>query len=57
MPPLAGWGRQVDLPLVLLLTYLVVLWVGGWALELAARAHFRDAPVLGLRDPLLPRRR
>ena len=35
MPPLAGWGRSIDVPLVLLLGYLVTLWVGGWALEFA----------------------
>jgi hypothetical protein len=43
MPPFAGWGRSIDLPLVLLLGYLMGLWVGGWALEIAARAHFRKA--------------
>lgn len=43
MPPLAGWARSIDVPLVLLLGYVAALWVGGWALEFAARAHFRKA--------------
>jgi hypothetical protein len=43
MPPLAGWARTIDLPLVLLWGYLAALWVGGWALEVVARAHFRRA--------------
>ncbi|WP_435018605.1 hypothetical protein TA3x_000587 [Tundrisphaera sp. TA3] len=43
MPPFAGWDRSIDLPLVLLLGYLAALWAGGWALEVAARAHFRKA--------------
>jgi hypothetical protein len=43
MPPFAGWARAIDLPLVLLLGYLVALWGGGWTLELLARAHFRKA--------------
>lgn len=41
--PLAGWAKSIDLPLSLLLAYLVALWVGGWALERLARAHFRRA--------------
>src|SRR5262249_34902927 len=32
-----------DLPLCLLLGYLVALWAGGRALEFVARAHFRKA--------------
>jgi hypothetical protein len=43
MPPLADLARSIDLPLCLLLGYLVALWFGGWALEAAARAHFRKA--------------
>ena len=43
MPPFAGWDRSIDLPLCLLLGYLMTLWVGGWALEIMARAHFRKA--------------
>jgi len=43
MPPLAGWDRSIDLPLCLLLGYLVALWAGGRALEVAARAHFVKA--------------
>ena len=43
MPPLAGWDRSIDLPLCLLLVYLVALWAGGRALEGAARAHFVKA--------------
>jgi hypothetical protein len=42
MPPkLAAWG--LDLGLVLLVGYLAMLWVGGWALEILARVHFRRA--------------
>ncbi|HWE35559.1 MAG TPA: hypothetical protein VG406_03230 [Isosphaeraceae bacterium] len=41
--PLAAWAKSIDLPLVLLLAYLVALWVGGWALERLARAHHRKA--------------
>ena len=43
MPPFAGWARSIDVPLCLLLGYLVALWVGGRALEFVARAHFRKA--------------
>jgi hypothetical protein len=43
MPPFAEWARSIDLPLRLLLGYLVSLWVGGRALEVVARAHFRRA--------------
>ena len=38
-----GLGLPLDLGLVLLLAYLLVLWVGGWALEFLARAHFHRA--------------
>lgn len=43
MPPLAGWARSIDLPLVLLIAYVAALWCGGWCLELLARVHFRKA--------------
>jgi hypothetical protein len=43
LPTLNGWGLAFDLGLALLLGYVVILWVGGWALELVARAHFRRA--------------
>jgi hypothetical protein len=59
MPPLAGWVRSIDLPLCLLLAYLVALWVGSLALEILARAHFRKARHHGHEgfefDPLLDR--
>jgi hypothetical protein len=43
LPTLTAWGLALDLGLVLLLAYLIALWVGGWALELMARAHFHRA--------------
>src|SRR4051812_8873223 len=43
LPTLTVWGLALDLGLVLLLAYLLALWVGGWALELMARAHFHRA--------------
>ena len=43
MPILTAWGLAIDLGLALLLGYLVVLWVGGWALEMLAKVHFRRA--------------
>src|SRR5262245_18171208 len=43
LPTLTVWGVALDPALVLLLAYVAVLWVGGWALELLARAHFRRA--------------
>src|SRR5262249_55420923 len=43
LPTLTVRGVVLDLALVLLLPYVFVLWVGGWALELLARAHFRRA--------------
>ncbi len=43
LPTLTVWGFTLDLGLVLLLAYLLVLWVGGWALEFLARAHFHRA--------------
>lgn len=43
LPRLNAGGLALDLGLVLLLAYLVGLWVGGWALELLARAHFHRA--------------
>ena len=36
-------GLAIDLGLVMLLAYLLVLWVGGWALEFLAKAHFHRA--------------
>jgi hypothetical protein len=43
LPPLDLWGVSLDLAACLLLAYLVVLWLGGWVLELLARAHFHRA--------------
>ena len=43
LPTLIVWGIALDLGLVLLLAYVVVLWAGGWVLELLARAHFHRA--------------
>ena len=43
LPTLTVGGLVLDLALVLLLAYLLVLWVGGWALEFLARAHFHRA--------------
>jgi hypothetical protein len=43
LPTLNAWGLSVDLRLALLLGYVMILWVGGWALEFLARAHFRRA--------------
>ena len=43
LPTLNAWGLALDLELALLLGYVVMLWVGGWALEFLARAHFHRA--------------
>ena len=43
LPTLTVHGLTLDLGLVFLLAYLFVLWVGGWALESLARAHFHRA--------------
>jgi len=43
LPTLNVWGVALDLGLVLLLAYVFVLWVGGWALEFLARIHFQRA--------------
>ena len=43
LPTLNAWGLALDLGLALLLGYAVILWVGGWALEFLARAHFHRA--------------
>ena len=43
LPTITVWGLTLDLGLVLLLAYLLVLWVGGGALEFLARAHFHRA--------------
>jgi hypothetical protein len=43
LPTLNAWGVEIDLGLALLLGYVVLLWVGGWALEFLARAHFHRA--------------
>jgi len=59
MPPLAVWGRSIDLPLCLLLGYLIALWGAGRVLGVVARAHFRKAQSHGHQgfdyDPLLDR--
>ena len=39
-PAVSAWGFTLDLTLVLLLTYLLVLWAGGWVLEFLAKVHF-----------------
>jgi hypothetical protein len=43
LPRLNAWGLELDLGLALLLGYVVILWVGGWALEFLARVHFHRA--------------
>ena len=43
LPIINAWGLALDLGAILLLGYLIVLWVGGWALEFLARAHFQRA--------------
>jgi hypothetical protein len=43
LPTLTVWGVAVDLGLALLVGYVLMLWVGGWALEFLARAHFHRA--------------
>jgi hypothetical protein len=43
LPTVTAWGLALDLGLILLLAYVVILWVGGWALEVLARAHFHRA--------------
>jgi hypothetical protein len=43
LPTLTVWGVAFDLALALLLGYVVILWVSGWALEVLARAHFHRA--------------
>jgi hypothetical protein len=43
LPTITVHGFLLDLGLALLLAYLVVLWVAGWALEYVARAHFHRA--------------
>ncbi len=37
------WGEPLELELILLLSYLLVLWVGGGFLEFLARVHFHRA--------------
>jgi hypothetical protein len=53
------WALAVDPALVLLLGYLLVLWVGGRAMESLARAHFHRARRIAHRgftyDPTLDR--
>jgi hypothetical protein len=43
LPTVTVWGIRLELTLLLLLAYLLALWVGGWGLEILARAHFRRA--------------
>ena len=43
LPTLTVWGVTLNLGLVLLLTYVFVLWVSGGALEFLAGAHFHRA--------------
>jgi hypothetical protein len=43
LPTQTVWGLAFDPGLALLVGYVVMLWVGGWALEFLARAHFHRA--------------
>jgi hypothetical protein len=43
LPTINAWGLALDLGLAMLLAYVVVLWIAGWALEILARAHFHRA--------------
>lgn len=43
LPTITVWGSPLDLGLLLLLAYLVILWLGGGALEFLARVHFHRA--------------
>jgi hypothetical protein len=43
LPTLTLWSVTIDLAQGLLLGYLILLWAGGWGLELLARAHFHRA--------------
>jgi hypothetical protein len=43
LPAVNAWGFTLDLTLLLLLSYLLILWAGGRALEMLARVHFRRA--------------
>jgi hypothetical protein len=43
LPRIDAAGLSLGLEQVLLLAYLVLLWAGGWLLELLARAHFERA--------------
>lgn len=43
LPILNAGPMSLGLEQVLLLAYLVVLWAGGWGLELLARMHFHRA--------------
>lgn len=43
LPTVSAWGFTIDLGLILLLLYVLGLWLGGWALESLARAHFHRA--------------
>jgi hypothetical protein len=43
LPTFNAWGMSLGLEQVLLLTYILLLWTGGWVLEFLARAHFHRA--------------
>ena len=43
LPAVEVWGFSIDLTLVLLLSYLLILWSGGRVLEILAKTHFRRA--------------
>jgi hypothetical protein len=43
LPTLDAGGMSLGFDQVLLFTYLVVLWAGGWILESLARVHFHRA--------------
>lgn len=49
LPTLNAWGLVIDLGAALLLGYIVILWVGGMALESLARVHFHRAQQHGHR--------
>jgi hypothetical protein len=43
LPTVTVCGQALELSLILLLSYVAVLWTGGWALERLAKTHFRRA--------------
>ena len=43
LPTVSAWGMSLGLEQVLLLAYIILLWAGGWVLEVLARAHYHRA--------------